>query len=111
MKNKLILLSLFGIFTLSACSNLPELPKTKSMSAEATAQQYYYCESCAKATPLTKEIYQPLEPDVPVVTVEPLVKPVVIPAKHIHKRHHKRKHKKRVHHHKPNQCIQWSNKK
>lgn len=104
-------LSIFGILVISACSSLPELPKTKSMSTEATSQQYYYCESCAKATPLTKEVYQPLEPDVPAVKIEPLVMPVVVPVKHAAKKHHKGKHKRKIHHHKTNQCLQWSNKK
>lgn len=95
------------------CSNTPKLPNTWALKTTPKSQNYYYCESCPQPTKLTNQVYQPLEPDNPVVIVKPVA--VAEPLKITNnKRRHNQPHKKTKHRRKkvqskPKQCVQWSN--
>lgn len=104
-----VLILLMVIIT--SCSSAPVLPDTWKLGTATKSQNYYYCESCPEPTKLTNQVYQPLEPDEPLVVVKPVADPTsVIKINNISKR----KHKVKTHKHKhaqvqTKQCIKWSN--
>jgi hypothetical protein len=106
----------FGSAVISGCSSSPTLPSQWTLKTTSKTQNYYYCESCPQASKLTNQVYQPLEPDTPVVAVAPValaetpIKPIKITKP---QRSHPQAHQKFRHRHKrvqskPKQCIQWS---
>ena len=109
MKYKLSSLLFVGVF-LCGCTSAPPLPDTWSLNTTPKTQNYFYCASCPKPSKLVHQVYQPLEPDTPVIVAKPVAEPVKVVN---HLRSRKKVHKKRIKHkkvqYKPKQCIQWSN--
>lgn len=112
-KTSVLLLTALGV-VFSACSSLPKLQTPPVLKTEYQDPTYKYCyaESCVKATKLSKEQYQPLEPDEPLIVPlveEPKVekKPVTKPKKQRRTYQKKRitKPKKKISH--TPQCVMW----
>ena len=116
---KALTLSLFGLSSamIFGCSSAPQLPNTWTLKTTPKSQNYFYCESCPQPTKLTNQVYQPLEPDEPVIITEPIAsaEPLKITnnqrkpltkSQRSHKKHHKSKHSRKPV--QPKQCIQWS---
>ena len=104
-------LALLPLILVTGCSsNPPDLPTSWKLATTSKTQNYYYCESCPLPTKLTNQVYQPLEPDEPIVAVKPVVEPApVIKIKNTAKRRHKVKHKHKQTQIQNKQCIKWSN--
>ena len=106
------LLAILPLILITGCSsNPPTLPDTWKLETTSKSQNYYYCESCPPPTKLANQVYQPLEPDEPIVAVKPVVEPAPVIKNNTKRRHkikkHKRKHKQAQVQTK--QCIKWSN--
>ena len=112
IKISLTLSILVGV--LVGCSSTNTLPSRHTyLQTQESGEQYYYCESCNKPTPLTVQVYKPLEPDTPIES-RPIVKnPIIItnildrkekPKKRIKHKRHKLKRKP------TRQCIEWRTK-
>lgn len=112
IKISLTLSILVGV--LVGCSSTNTLPtKHTYLQTQESNARYFYCESCNKPTPLTVQVYKPLEPDTPIEST-PAIKNLIIITNVLDR---KEKPKKRVKHkrHKlkrepTRQCIEWSNK-
>lgn len=98
------------ILALVGCSTVPDLPNTMKLGTASKSQNYYYCESCPAPTKLDNQVYQPLEPDEPILDKAPIITPIIVTntrstVKHKkHKKHHKKVKPKQ----KPKQCLEWS---
>lgn len=112
--NKVLISGLAGLISvgLMGCSSLPELPNTWTLNTTTKSQNYSYCvsESCPPVTKLTNQVYEPLEPDEPIIVTTAVVEPIKITNTKRSKpklRKHKKRHVRRKNT-QPKQCIQWS---
>ena len=102
------------VVVITGCSsNAPDLPNSWRLGTTSKSQNYYYCESCPAPTKLINQVYQPLEPDEPIIAVKPVAEPIQITNNKRSKKHHYRKKSKYKIHKpvkskKPKQCIEWS---
>lgn len=114
--NKVLISGLAGLISvgLMGCSSLPELPNTWTLNTTTKSQNYSYCasESCPPITKLTNQVYEPLEPDEPIIVTTAVAEPIKItntkrskPKLRKHKKRHVRRKKSLS---QPKQCIQWS---
>ena len=92
--NRVVVLLLMG---LTGCCIVAK-SHSPVLGTKAMGQQYYYCASCPVPTKLTNQVYQPLEPDIPIEVSPPIIQPKYVKHKAI-------RHKRKVA--KPKQCIQW----
>lgn len=102
-----------GAVALVGCSSVPELPNFWGLNTTPKTQNYVFCESCPTPTKLVHQVYQPLEPDEPIVAEKPVIQPIAMPIQRKsyqkvrnHKARHAKKYKKVQS--KPKQCIKWS---
>ena len=97
------------VLFLYGCSSAPNLPDPWVLGTVVKEQNYFYCESCPRATKLSKQIYQPLEPDESTVAILPIVESV--PLSIMNKKRRVNKYKRHKYHkkvtNKSKQCIQW----
>lgn len=103
--NTLLLVVLFG------CSSTSNLPKTIKLGTTSKSQNYIYCESCPAPTKLDNQVYQPLEPDEPILDKAPIIAPIIITNHHrstVKRKKHKKHHKKPKSKPQPKQCLEWS---
>lgn len=112
MKAKSLIVGISSIclgISLLGCSS-SAVPSVKNLAATSKTQNYYYCESCPVPTKLVKQEYLPLEPDEPIIKIEPVVisaqtKPTKRRIKH--KKHRKRKSTINSQTNRKLQCVQW----
>lgn len=109
---------MFLVVVITGCSSAPALPETWKLGTTSKSQNYYYCESCPQPTKLTNQVYQPLEPDEPLVVVKPVAEPTPVTKAPVIKitKTPKRRYITKKHNHKrkqtqvqTKQCIKWSN--